>query len=516
MLNFICGALGLLGALVFGYFLVSELRSSWREGRRNELQLSPGVLGCLVGFTAPLIVVGVARVPGVGWWSLLTPAAQVVLFLFGRTLAGFLGSTRRVSLAHARSTDPERRQAGVAKLLLATDPSKDRVAREVLEDALQSGDPDILRSSAVTLYRLGLRNVVAEALAKPFLDPERVIRETFGVGRVVQELGADVTGPMLKLLETPSLPPGSRVGVMHALHGLKDEGIVRAIRRALEDADPHVRAGAVEWIGVTDPPGAREWLLPTLKDGASGVRTAALRAFEARRERSAGDDLLPLADDPAPVVRRVALEVLGKLEEPRVAGAAIRALKEPDDEHRYWAILALGKVRAVEAVEPLIAALEDPAIELRPKAAEALGKIGDRRGCDALARSLRHDPLYQTRVRAAEALASLGWRAETPADLAAWAIAKGDWNHPFVGSEETLEGFDAALKDGDAASGALLRLAQLLQDQAAQIPDPWLFRLSELDGVLGPPDDRRPPDPLDCQPVRKAARAEMARRASTK
>jgi hypothetical protein len=82
MLNYVCGALGLLGALVYGNFLVSEVRSSWREGRRNELRLTPGILGCLIGFTAPLLIAGLARVPGVGWWSLLAPllrdqAAQI-------------------------------------------------------------------------------------------------------------------------------------------------------------------------------------------------------------------------------------------------------------------------------------------------------------------------------------------------------------------------------------------------------------------------------------------------------
>ena len=63
------------------------------------------------------------------------------------------------------------------------------------------------------------------------------------------------------------------------------------------------------------------------------------------------------------------------------------------------------------------------------------------------------------------------------------------------------------------ALGALPRLARLLQEKAAEVPDSWLMRLSELDQVMGPEQERKDPELLDCEPVRKAARAEMARRA---
>jgi HEAT repeat protein len=504
----VCGALGLLGVLVFGSFLVTELGSAYRHGRTNGAGLPRAFTGCVLVLTGPMLAAGLVPF-GLGWWSLLTPAGQALLLLAGRQVARLLGSTREVSLRHARSEDLPVRHSGVAKLIAVADLEKDRDARRALEDALGSGDPEILRSAAVALSRAGLMPVVAEALAKPFLDPWRATAESYSVGELLRELGADAAGPLLKLLESPA---ACRVAILSALRGLKDERVGRAVQRLLGDPDASVRAAAVEWVGREDPPGARELLLPALKDATSLVRTSALRAFEARRDLSAADELLRLTGDESSAVRRVAIEVLGKLKEPRVAGPAIRALQEPDDESRYWAILALGEAGAAEAVEPLLAALEDPAVDLRAHVARSLGRIGDRRACEGLARAMRSDPSYATRVRAAEALEAMGWRAEAPADRSALAIAKRSWDHPFEADPETLEGFQAALKDGDAAVGALPRLARLLQEKAAQISDSWLMRLSEVDNVLGP-EHRGSAEALDCQPVRKAARAEIARRA---
>lgn len=470
----------------------------------------------IVGVTAPMLAAGLWPIVGRREWFLALPPAQVVLIYFAKGVARLLGSTRWASLRHARSSQITIQRLGVEKLMEFTDPGKDPLSRQALEGALGSGDPEILRSSATRLFKLGLRDLVADALAKPFVDPERAMRVSYLVGDVLRVIGPDAAGPLLRRLESLATPTACRTAVLYALRGQKDESVVRGVRGALGDPDAALRAAAVEWVGVTDPAGARELLLPALNDPAPAVRSACLRAFEARRDRSSNDDLLKLTEDAVPAVRRVAMEVLGALGEPRVAPSAVRALKDPDDEHRYRAILALGTLRAAEAVDPLLAALEDSALDLRPHVARSLGQIGDSRAVGGLAKALRRDPLYATRVRAAEALGSMGWRTESPADHAAWAIAKGDWNHPFVGNEETLEGFDAALKDGDAAGGALLRLEQLLQNQAAQVPDSWLFRLSELDGIRGPMEERRGPELLDCQPVRKAARAEIARRAAKK
>jgi HEAT repeat protein len=463
-----------------------------------------------------MMAAGLARF-GLGAWGLLAPVAQAVLLLSSREIARVLGATRAVALRHARSAEMELRRVGVLKLIAVVDMAKDREARQALEEALGSGDPQIVRSAAVILFRAGLTQVVAEALAKPFLKPDRATAESYTVGDVLRDLGADAAAPVLRLLESPGTPTACRVAILStALRGLKDAPVCRAVQRVVGDPDADVRAAAVEWIGREGPPGARDLLIPALSDSSSLVRTSALRAFEARRDRSAADHLLRLTGDESPAVRRVAIEVLGKLEEPRVAGPAIRALKEPDDESRYWAILALGKARATEGVEPLLAALEDPAVDLHPHAARSLGEIGDRGACDGLVRAMRTDPLYATRVRAAEALESMGWKAQAPGDQAALAIAKGTWDHAFDADPETLGGFQAALKDRDAAVGALPRLARLLRENPAQASDSWLMILSELENVLGPEMERRGPEHLDFQSVRNAARAEMARRAATK
>jgi HEAT repeat protein len=515
VLNFFCGALGLLGVAIFGYFLYSVTDLAFQHGMTKHRGLPGCVHAGVLGLTSPMLAAGAAPFVGLRWcW--VPPLAQVVLLSLMTGTARFLGSTFLASRRHARSAEPTTRQLGVEKLMAFHDPGTKRRSRQAVEEALKTGDSQILRTSAVTLYKLGLREAVAEALAQPFLDPDRAMREAYIVANVLTELGAEAAGPLLRRLETASTPSACRVGVLYALRTQKDERVVRGVRPSLEDADAAVRVAAVEWVAWTDPAAAREMLLPLLSDPASAVRAACLRAFEHRRDRPSGDELLRLADDPVPAVRRVAIEVLGTLGEPQAAAPAIRALKESDDEHRYWAVLTLGKLRTAEAVDPLLTLLQDSAPDLRPHVARSLGQIGDPRALDGLVRALRSDPLYATRVRAAEALESMGWRPPGPAEQAALALAKGTWEHPFEGDPETLEGFDTALKDGEAAPFALPRLARLAEEKAAQIPDSWLFRLSELDGVRGPMEERRGPDLLDCQPVRKAARTEIARRATTR
>jgi HEAT repeat protein len=513
MLDLLCGAFGLLGLFILAVFLYSEAEFGSQEGGIGSWGQPYPLYGCALAISGPLIVAGLIPVVGLRW-SLLGPAAELLLLVGARGVGRVAGSRRAAVLRHARSDAVLVRRLGVEKLVARRDLAKDPEALQALADALGSGDSEIVTFAAVALTRLGQVGVVAEALARPFLDPGRSMRDASAVGSALRELGPDAAIPILGLLESPSTPFLGRHAIFTSLHGIKDERVVRVIRRVAEDPDPRMRAGALEWLRRDDPVGSGELLRRALRDSAGAVRIVALHAVRILRNRSVADEVVPLTEDAEPTVRRVAIEVLGGFEDPRVAAAAIRALTEPDEELRRQAILALGKVRPAEAVEPLLAALEDPAMLLRSDAAEALRKIGDRRACPALARTIRTDPWYAARAQAALALESMGWKPESPEDQAAWALAMGIWEHPFEPDANTLAGFQAALKDADAARGALPRLARLLEEKPAGISDALLWSFSQLDQVLGPELKRGGPQLLDCDPVRKAARAEIARRAS--
>lgn len=157
------------------------------------------------------------------------------------------------------------------------------------------------------------------------------------------------------------------------------------VERALRDSDPDVRSDALDLLTRADPAPA---LRAALEDAAPGVRARAVET---------------LATYPGPAARAVLLRALGDAES-SVRRASARALGSWGEGARN-AALALDAERSDrELVEPLARALDDPAIEVRSEAARALGRQG---GEDAVAALLRHadDPLPELRAAAVAALA---------------------------------------------------------------------------------------------------------------
>jgi len=55
MLTFVCGALGVLGTLLFGTFLWCEIRETYQQGRAKKEENPLALYGCILLLTSPFI-----------------------------------------------------------------------------------------------------------------------------------------------------------------------------------------------------------------------------------------------------------------------------------------------------------------------------------------------------------------------------------------------------------------------------------------------------------------------------
>jgi len=216
-----------------------------------------------------------------------------------------------------------------------------------------------------------------------------------------------------------------------ALKHFGDPRAIPALKRAVEDASAHVRAGTVEALAAF--PNDREKILPLLQRGSldlsAAVRSAALRArvrlhavddaLEILVHRSRDEDpivrlavtqmaeeivtesesVLPLLNqltgDPSLLVATRAVEALGShLAADVRAGLYVRAslyafLKDEDNGKRLAAVMGLRRQPAPSDIEPLIHAFEgsqgDISNEVAFNVLQNLGAIGG----DSVERFLR-------------------------------------------------------------------------------------------------------------------------------
>jgi len=179
---------------------------------------------------------------------------------------------------------------------------------------------------------------------------------------------------------------------------------VPALRDALADRDADVRAAAARSLGRLGAGEAAGALVHALVDDAV-PRAIAFRAV-LDVGGDALPDVRRLALDANPAVRAVAVELIGWLGDASDDALLIDALADPAAEVRARAAAALGRLASADGAEALTRALDDRMYFVRLHAARALGHVGERQAVPRLLRQAREDRFEAARA-AAEAVARL-------------------------------------------------------------------------------------------------------------
>ena len=171
-----------------------------------------------------------------------------------------------------------------------------RSARRVLRKALADERPQVREEAARALHdRRGAYFAVLQR--KALRDPSARVRRA-----VVHE-----SRHRYDLWEYEDLAPGEAVQL--------DRSTARVLRRALRDADPKVRAEALEWLIGMDGRRAIGLFGGVLRHGDRALRRRTVEALSQRREPGTVPLLRAASRDTDPAIRRLARDCLQSLTE---------------------------------------------------------------------------------------------------------------------------------------------------------------------------------------------------------
>ena len=264
--------------------------------------------------------------------------------------------------------------------------------------ALDDVDPEIRIRAAVSLERLGVpaRIIAQIAAGTPPADAEETL---------VRFAVAGAKEMLAEQLDHAS--PAVRLTVVHAAR--------RAGRRELEpdlaltarrDADPVVRAAAIEALRALSARSSLPAAVDALGDMDERVRTEALAFIGDLGSVDLTEALLQRLDDPTPRVRAGVAKALGLIRATGVEEAFERLAGDLSSEVRAAAAAAAADGGWNDAASTLVRLLGDSDPAVRLGAARALGRVGNPSNVAALTR-LAMAPERDIRFAATEAIARL-------------------------------------------------------------------------------------------------------------
>jgi len=180
------------------------------------------------------------------------------------------------------------------------------------------------------------------------------------------------------------------------IRGLKEDGCISVLLKAMEDVSWRVRKTAVD-ILLEDYPVDKyiEGLvgLLYLEDNA-GARNSAIEALIKLGNRIT-PFLIEAFKTPNKDVRKFIIDVLGEQKDGRSLPLMLEAIKDEDENVRATAVEHLGKTREVSVVDALIEIVAEGDLWTAYPAADALGMIGNRKAVPCLTAALGRKPLRE-------------------------------------------------------------------------------------------------------------------------
>lgn len=266
-----------------------------------------------------------------------------------------------------------------------------RIAR--LEQARSTGDGELaalaehldptVRARAVrALGRMPWPNegaTVTRALLARLFDTDANVRAeaAFALGMRADPTAGDKLAFVALDFHLADADPLVRARAVEALSKLERSDLHERLLGALDDSDPRVRLEAAQGVSrwPTSAGIADQRLIRHLElDPDERVRTYALFALDRRKSTAALETFLRFADSEIAEQRIYAARGLRhSIEAPKALAAAIDALRDEDARVAFEATLVLGESRAPQAFEALAIATHHASPHVRRGAWEALG-----------------------------------------------------------------------------------------------------------------------------------------------
>jgi HEAT repeat protein len=212
-------------------------------------------------------------------------------------------------------------------------------------------------------------------------------------------------------------------GVHKSKEGEDAPVTVEILLRAMQEADPLIRAQAVENIKNIKPPlemnpRVLDRLTGLMRDPSIHVRSAAAYELSGVPDARPVPAMLVALADPDSSVHFHAARYFEEVPDKRATAGLTALLKSEDGETREAAARALGKSRDPQAVEPLSALAGDGHSLVQEAVAEALGELGGGRARVTLEKMRDSGMTPAVQIAAAEALEKLGTKQDALALLA--------------------------------------------------------------------------------------------------
>ncbi len=198
----------------------------------------------------------------------------------------------------------------------------------------------------------------------------------------------------------------TRREAVESMRGMRDDGCIPLLLKAMEDVSWRVRKTAVDILfedfGVEQYVGGLIKLL-YIEDNA-GARNSAIEAL-IRLGRKATLFLIDAFKTPNKDVRKFIIDVLGEQRDHRSLPLMLEAIKDEDENVRATAVEHLGKVGEISVVDALIEILDSGDLWVAYPAADALGRIRNRKAVPHLVGALQKKPLREPVLKALGRLA---------------------------------------------------------------------------------------------------------------
>jgi HEAT repeat protein len=218
-------------------------------------------------------------------------------------------------------------------------------AVSLLIEQLDSDDPEVARTAAVTLGQIG---------------------------------DARAFEPLAGLLK--SADARTRLAAVEALKSLAHPETVSRLGVLLTGTDTNTREAAIRVVGYFGAGGTEEKIFEYCEDADDErIRRAALEQLPHIEDERALPTLIHALKNGSPRIRETAAKALAQVKSKESAAATLReALRDADSWTRYFAVRALGSLRDSASRETLHEMAEtDPAEHVRAAAAEVLNRLKD-------------------------------------------------------------------------------------------------------------------------------------------